>query len=68
MEAHEYPDLRIDRGGAKWTPALMSVRPSRAAVTYGILVCLMALAAVAAVGLLRDLSPSPASEIRGETP
>ena len=68
MDAQKCPDLRSDGGGAKWTPALVSARSSRAAVTYGILVCLLALAAVVAVGLRRDMPIVPAAAILGEVP
>jgi hypothetical protein len=57
------PDLRIERGGTRWMLALTAVRSSRTAVTYGILVCVMAVAAVVAVGFLYDLLPSPFSQV-----
>ena len=68
MDGHGHPDLRIGRGRAGWTLALLSARSARAAVTYGILVCAVALAVVAAMGLLSDLPSSPAAELRQEAP
>ena len=68
MEGYGRSGLRIERVRAGWRPAERSLRSSRAAVTYGILVCVLALVAVLATGLPRGPLPSPAAGIRQEAP